>query len=520
MRSRSQAGGAPPEEKRPRPERVDRAPRPSDTVKISVDLVNEVVLLSALVVLMGRDPAVAGQLARVPADSFYGKGHALMWTALQESCRRGLGYDPATIRQLSGGQADVDQLEGYVRDRPEPPPNLRHHVECLRWDRARVEVVQGPLTAFLDALKDPTSDQAKVRALAASLPAALKGFGDKRYLRDPQALVAEHAKELTTRRTGRAVYPYGIPALDLHSPGDVRRSSRGEESIAGDPRMVPGARPGDITVLTANSGGGKTTTAARIALEQANMQRRVLFGAWEQGSGMTLELLAALSLGWSRTELMIGRFTEEEQRLLLEEMERIGEFVRFFELPFGRDRGEKVKKGKNDLNLDLIQEHIADVAADVFIADLFRQAIAEHEYGLEDDALYRMKGVTTEQRCHTILIHQLKLKDAEVQVDTRPTRALIKGTGAWIEVGDTVIGTHIPGQMKDIPMDKIEFIVLKQRHGAWPQAIECDYDAEYGHIGDGRTIPYQRASEESGEGDLLSTSLTRRSSFGRGKKGR
>lgn len=507
MRKRSEASAD------PKVERAEKRERKIESVKIPVDPVNEVVLLAAAIVLLGQEPDAAAQLLRIPADSFFGKGHAEAWAALQELLRRKLAYDPATVRQLAPG-VDTDTLDQYVQARPEPPPNLSHHVDRVKWDRARVECVRGPLTAFIESLKDSNAEPAAVRALVRQMSGSFDGFGDKRYLRDPQALVREHSRELTERREGLAVYPYGIAALDTYGPGDLRLNRGKEESIAGKPRMVPGAHPRDITLLTATSGGGKTTVAAHMMLKQYKARRHVLYGAWEAGPGRTLELMAAMSLGYPRSDLMTGDFTEAEQVEIQNEMERISEFVRFFDLPFGRKRGEREQ---NDRNLDLIQEHIADSRCDVFIADLFHMSIVEHGYGLENDALYRMKSITVEERCHTMLLHQTNSKKADALDDQRPTRALLKGDGAWIEVSDTIIGCHIPGLSKAVPRDRIEFPILKQRYGVWPQLVECKYDPDYAEIGEGKTMPYSHG-EDDGEGDLLGASLTRRSRFGGNKK--
>lgn len=509
MKTRSEAGGRAPEAKKKK--------RDVESVKIPVDVVNEVVLLAAAIVLLGSDPDAAGKLLRLPADSFFGSGHAPAWTTLQELHRRKLAYDPATVRQLSAGEVDTDSLDGYVRDRPEPPPNLAHHVERVKWDRARVECVQGPLTAFIETLKDGQAEPSKLLALSRQIPLAFQSFGDKRYLRDPQALVREQSKVLTERREGRAIYTYGIPALDLYGEGDVIVRSGREESVAGEPRMIPGTAPGQVTTFTGSSGGGKTTIVARMILAQYEARRKTLYGAWEQGSGMTAELLATMSLGWSRTEVSIGRYTAEEQRLLEEEMERIGEFVRFFELPFGRKRGEKQL---NDENLDLIQEHIGDTGCDVFVADLFHLAISEHGYGQEDDALYRMKAITLEQRCHTLQVQQLNIKKStEGGVADRPTLEAVRGTGAWVAVSDTMLGSYIPALSKQVVNDRIEIIVLKQRYGIYPQAVECEFDPEFGYIGAGKTVPYVRPGEQDDSGDLLGQSLTRKSKFGGGTRG-
>jgi KaiC/GvpD/RAD55 family RecA-like ATPase len=474
LKRRGEQGGAEARaERRP-------APRPGPgALRIPHDAINEVVLLAAVVV----DAKAAKYLDAIPADNFYGQGHAELWSALQELRRRKLDYDPATLHQLSGGRASAEQLADYVRERPVVPPNLRHHVEMLHWDRARVEAVKGPVSQFLEALRDPSADPDRVRSLALRIGDSLKGHGVSRYLRDSGAVVREHSGTLTDRREGRAIYPYGIPDLDVYSDGEHE----------GKARLIPGAAPGWMTVVTGLSGSGKTTSTGHMVLSFANAGRRVLYGAWEQGAGNTLELLAALSLGLSRTDVMTGQYTEEEQRELEHEMERVGQFVRFFELPFGRvANGERVY---NDRNLDLIQSHIAEVGPDLFVADLFKYALQQTAPDDEELALRRMLGMTQQEKCHTILVQQLRGKDLEAREDKRPTREGVKGSGSWIEVPDTVIGWHRPALFKTVPDDKIQAIILKQRYGQWPLAVELDWEPEFGRIGAGTSIDYDRPGE-------------------------
>ena len=53
----------------------------------------------------------------------------------------------------------------------------------------------------------------------------------------------------------------------------------------------------------------------------------VTYGAWEMSGGVTLELLACISLGWSRSDLMEGRLTRDHVKLLRERMEVISRWV-------------------------------------------------------------------------------------------------------------------------------------------------------------------------------------------------
>lgn len=458
----------------------------STDLRIPHDIVNEQVILSAAIVDVETCDRL---LRRIPADSLFGKGHAEAWSMLAELRRRGLTYDPATVRQLSGGAIDVEYLDALVVDRPALPPNLSHHVDALEWDRARIEAARGPLGSLLDAVRDPSADPERVRALAAQVSKAFDRT-DLRYLRDPDELVRSQIAEIRKRQSGVARFSYGIEGLDDFDDGS--------------PRMIPGTAPKQVTVITGLSGGGKTTFTAHVALGLANEGRKVLFGAWEQGSGLTLELIATISLGLSRTNLSVGEVDDLTIDDLEAEMRRLSEWIRFFEIPFGRKQGEK---RLNDRALDTIHAYIVESGCDVFIADLWRRALRQFDPDEEEAALYRQQSIAQETNTHHILIHQQRLKDVETRSDKQPTREGLKGSGAWVEMPDTILGIHRPALWKAVADDSILALVLKQRHGQWPLAVEFDWVPTHGTIRGGREVEYTQPGSE-GEVDSFLAEAT------------
>lgn len=480
-------------------------------IRIPHDPVNEsVVIAAASVDRKWRKKLIA--MFPTP-DPFYGKGHAEAWEGLIKLEHEGLEYDPATIRQLMGSRVDVEYLDQLVRDRPEAPLNLVHHIERLQWDRTRVEAVRGPVASLLEAVRDPTSEMEHVQRLAHQVGSA---FGaTTKYLRDPAQLIREQMVEIQRRRDGVACYPFGIEGLDKYDDDDP------DDDKAGTWRLIPGCAPSMITMVTGLSGSGKTTATANIAIAQANMKRRVLYAAWEQGSGLTLELCALISLGISRTRAMTGNITDTEARSIEQEMERLSEFIRFFELPFERAKGKERGDQINDRHLDLIHSQIELTACDVLIADLWRRALRSIRPEDEEHALYRQQAICQKTKAHLIAVHQLRGKDVETREDKRPTREALKGSGGYLDVASTVIGFHRPALWKNVPDDVIEALILKQRFAPWPLAVELDYDGEHGHIGGGRSIEYLRPGE-TGEVDsfLDEAEKVEKKGRGRGRRGR
>ena len=462
-----------------------------ERVVVPHDPVNEVAVISAA---LGDESLLDVLLRKILPDHFLAREARDAWVALGEVRRRGLAVDRSSITAVAG-----EGVATFLREASQTPPsnNADWHVTNLLWDSARATAAKGPVPAFLEALRDPKAEPERVRSLARQIAVSFDGHEDRKYLHDPKRLVRDQMLEIETGVGGHASYPYGLPGLDFYDPGISGVGSRR--------RMIPGAAPGQITVLTGVSGGGKSTMAASMALgiafpngvESEAPGRKVLYCAWEMRGGMTLELIACISLGWSRSDLMEGVgpvSTYEGKQILQDRMELIASRVRFLAMPFRRTQGEKPS---NDRNLDILHGYIADSGCDVFIADLWKRCLRDASPDAEEDALVRQQAMVEDCRVHGILLQQQRLKDVEAREDKRPTREGVKGSGAWIEVADTIIAPHRPALWKRMDDNKIEAIVLKQGYGKWPLAAEFDWDADRGSITGGRPIEYDRPGEST-----------------------
>jgi replicative DNA helicase len=472
-----------------------------EAATVPVDPVNEVALLARAI----SDQSVLDLLLRrLQPDHWQVREHREAWVVLGEVRRKGLAVDYAAIR-ATGGDAVAEYLT-TVEMNADSAANVDWHVGNLLWDYARATAARGPVTAFLEALKDPKAEPGRVRSFARQIAMALEGHEDRKHLLDSRALVRDHMMEIEARVAGRACYSYGIPGLDYFDP-----------ELRGRRRMTPGPAPGQFTVLTGMSGGGKSTMAANMALGMAFPEgvdsdapgRRVLYCAWEMSGGMTSELIACVSLGWSRSDLVdpdgaapgAPIHTQEGRLALQTRMERIGERIKFLSMPFRRRPGEKPS---NEKNLDVLQGYIADAGCDVVIADLWKRALRDTSPDEEEDALVRQQAMVEDLKVHMIALQQQRLKDVEQRPDKRPTREGIKGSGAWVEVADTIIGVHRPALWKRMTDDTLEAIVLKQRYGRWPLAAEFEWDADRGSIKGGRHVEYERPGEANEmDGDFL-----------------
>jgi replicative DNA helicase len=468
------------------------------------DPITEQLVLAAA---MAGDEEARDLTQKIPADAFLSEEHRAAWAAIRESVRRGIARDPATLSKLADGKVDVGYLVELAGARPTVPDakTLLFHVGQLLWDRQRYVAMTGPVAALLEAVEKNEQPE-RVRSLARSIATSFDGWSDRRHLHDPSDLIREQVADLRLRMSGRAVYPFGVSGLDFYDNPDGLPSNRR--------RLIPGAAPGHVTVVTGCPGAGKSTVVARIALGLARQRRRVLFGAWEMKPGTTIELMACLSLDWSRSMLTEGLLNEEQLEVLAERMAQISRQVRFLANPFRRRTGGKAS---NERNLDLIQGYLADAGCDVFVADLWKRCLAEVRPEDEEEALYRQQAMCEEMGVHAILVQQQRLKDVEQRPDKRPTREGIKGSGAWTEVADNVLGVHRPALWKPVPDDVLEVVVLKQRYGKWPLAVEFGWDPDKGAITGGRAVEYDQPAARDEQGG---NSFDAKLAPAKGRKGR
>ncbi len=226
------------------------------------DVVNEQVIISAAL----QDGKVRRTLAaRLKPDHFFGQGHAPIWDTICELERRQLDYSPATVRQLSGGKVDESYLARLLSSNNRSPANLQHHVEMLEWDRARVETARGPLHQLLEAMQQPTTAPGTIQGLARQLAISFQGYGDRKYLRDPAELVRQQLIDIADRRLRKQCWPFGLDGLDI-------------DRDTGEPRLVPGTAPGQISVMTGTPGSGKSTCIAQIASSMVDQRRNASNG--------------------------------------------------------------------------------------------------------------------------------------------------------------------------------------------------------------------------------------------------
>jgi energy-coupling factor transporter ATP-binding protein EcfA2 len=430
-------------------------------------------------------------------DVFQIEENRALWTAVRAMASDDLAFEPETLARYVPEELVLYAID-LVKEFPKPSANLRAHLDALLWDKQRFDLATTVLPDLIDAIKDGDADRGVVRSLAKRLTEGLAGAGTGRYLRRPGMTADEQLTAIKARRNGTPCYPYGLAGLDRDPDGH--------------PILVPGAAPGTVLVVTGVSGAGKSTLVARLVVGLIRQHRKVCFGAWEMQSGPMLELLASIHAGVSRRDLAIGKVTDDTLKRVEESMAFVEQYVRFLDNPFVHPYQEDAKRKRSTLdNINELGGYIADSGCSIFVGDLLRRGFTALDPEEEELALYAFQALMSELQVHGIAVQQQRLKDIELRGDKRPTRDGIKGSAAWVEIADTILGAHRPALFKSIPDETFEVCILKQRFGRWPVALEFQWDPDTVEFRDGHEVPYDLGDTRDDDGKI-------KFGKGRGKK--
>ena len=443
-------------------------------LQVEHDLSNEQIIIASAL----HDQKLRDDLTKkIPPDFFADEQHAKIWEAMRAIRKGGLTFDLPALHKELAGSVSVDYIKELMESYPTAAVNIRNHVEMLEWDHAKIGAVEGPVTELRKAIQANESPN-RIRALARSSSKAFDINLGAKYMKNPAHLAAQAAAEVR-KRANAGHYQFGIKELDYYDDGTVR--------------MIPGCSPGHITLITGVPGSAKSTVAARIALEQARMKRRVLYGAWEMGAEATIGLLACMARGWDREKVVLGLMSPTELQDFEETCERIGEYVRFFDAPYSEAPD---KRYSNEQALDTLYQNIADSGAAMCIMDLWERMIPDANPERERRALFAQQAIAQETMTHCVIVCQQKLKAVEASHDKRPSRNHILGSSAYVDISDNILGVHRPGLWRSgIDDDTAEVLILKQRYGVWPLCVEFDWDGAKGTITNGREKEYEHASD-------------------------
>jgi len=233
---------------------------------------------------------------------------------------------------------------------------------------------------------------------------------------------------------------------------------------------------GNLLVVGARPGVGKTTIALNIAIENALRGKRVLFFSMEMPIVQIAERVFAIGTGIKLEDLQVGRLTEEEK-------EKVREFVELIK--------ENLIIVEGDKSVAEIRFLTKRKKPDMVVVDYIQRMKGERgqtEYERISKAVAGLKSIALEEDVFVVALAQIN-RESSKRADKKPTLSDLKGSGKIEEDADTVLLLHSPEQNfkvsgREVPDDLknvLHIIVAKNRHKGFIGVIVAKRD-ESGRI--------------------------------------
>lgn len=406
------------------------------------------------------------------ANEFHSDKHKIIFGGLQSLNESGLEYTPSTLVTLLptgdewGGREYLDELQKVGNTK-----NIDHHLHRMRWDMARVDVYDRVLPEFVAELKDPRSDIDDTIALSNELSDRLRDARGNQNKVSGKGASSKYSASIRARQVGVTFRSSGYTAIDEN--------------------LVTGFARGKITVVCGAPSSGKSSFSMNVAKRQAKTWKVGIL-PWESGMQDALDLMAA-----SQLKIPLVNFEKLAHMMTTEQQNAIDDYIATLldseQVSFLKPPPKSVFQGRpwemNDRVLDWVESEIDDWGRDIIFWDLFEKRLRKKDPESIANALDRVQEMIVPDRLnvHMVLLHQLNLKEVERREDERPTRDALKGTSAYIEVPDLVLGMYRPAVYDPGIQDNIlEVICLKQRKGPWPWKVIHKWQGEYTRVTGGR----------------------------------
>lgn len=414
----------------------------ADTVPAALDA--ERVVLGAM--LTGAaDPALVA--AALDESDLGLERHRVIWRALMALHAAGRGVDYITVAEQlrAGRQLDTAGGLGYLVDLDRGTPAV-------------------PIDAYLRVVRE--------RAVLRRTIAVCQSLIDRCRRADAAADVLSAAERLLTQLSAAAAD--SADALSVHQA--VERAAGSIDALIAAPpvrlittpwpalnRLLGGIGPGQLIVLAARPGVGKSAAACQIADRAASGGHGVLLVTLEMGADEIIRRLACMRAGVDLHQWRSGRLTQQQQRDLY------GAISQLADLPLWLDDRSAASVASVTA---LVRRMRARHQISLLVVDYLQlmRGVGRHESRVEEIAhiTRALKILAREAGIGVLLLSQLnRLPEVERR---RPTLADLRESGSIEQDADAVVFLHEDLQLRGavqtaIDARTVEFIVAKQRNG-------------------------------------------------------
>ena|GEM_PF-2611250 len=435
----------------------------SDVVEF--DLANERVVLAT----MAKDPAARRRLSfELEERDFGDPKHRVSFRSMRAMARGGLEWSEDTFSELAAG-ADFGGFS-YVRallDEYEPQVNLDYHVERLRLDAAKFELLSEILPAASQACQDPEATATDLSQHARRAMVRVENVGQRFTRRGPELRDVYYSELRMRRLVG------GVPEGTMFGPVFDRALTRGFTD-------------GTLSLVVGRPGHGKSTWLANYLRARRKAGKRTYVCGWEMKDVDYLDMMVAAETGIPAADLAlrVDGFSPAERRSVGEAVEYFtdSDFIAVERNPFTRLRKPENRWSTNERNLDYLEGVVQQECGryPLFAVDVIGKMLADRRPDAIAEALVRIREMGQGYGVHFMLLHHLNRDAAQ----GRPTLEGIKGSGGFEEEADIIIALDrpilraSPGRRRKIS-DVMDVWLLKQRRGPAPVCTRYKFEGSH-----------------------------------------
>jgi replicative DNA helicase len=232
-----------------------------------------------------------------------------------------------------------------------------------------------------------------------------------------------------------------------------------------------GFRPGQLLVLAAGPGTGKTSLAANIMYHAAvKQQKNVLFFSLEMTQNEVVERILAFAANVDSTKLRSGNLSPKDFNMLFQAADEIQSAPMYVDdrsavTPY--DILAQARKLSAEINIRRPGQKVDLIVADYI--QIMKSGGSTENRALEVAAITGgLKAIAKEMKVPVLALSQLNRDRAKRAGDNRPQLSDLKDSGAIEADADAVMFIHREQQGSDTDSRapaKAEIIIAKQRSG-------------------------------------------------------
>ena len=380
--------------------------------------------------------------AGVTTKHFGGIANAKIFESMVDMARDEIPLDLITLREFLDGRGHLSAVGdyGYLASLDLDLPDLRHfdsYVSSVRAAGVRRRVVAAGKTLTRIPEGTFTTDQ-----LIEKL---------HKQVNDVLAM-AEGTMRVTTAES--AINDLVVQLKEGWNPGIETHYTSLDVQLSG-------LRPGNLFVIAARPGIGKTTLAINMAhMQLAVDEKTVLFFSLEMSSEELVTRMLTAETAIPQQKIKVGALSADEWREIEEARENIGEFKLFIEDSGGLTLDQLASKAREVHNIH---------GVDIIYVDYLQLMTGTGRSNRQEDVAEISRGLKVlakELNIPIVALSQLN-RGVEGRTNKRPRLSDLRESGAIEQDADAVVMIYRPGEYKEVDNTNgaTTLFIEKNRHG-------------------------------------------------------